>query len=350
MASAATWVAILLVYATAFRSQPFVLYGLLCLIIGLFICTLVHEAGHALVALACDWRVVAFVVRPFGWQIPNGSFAIVPRKFRKGLGGWVVAVPRRIDSHEQERWSRILAAGPLASLLLAIMAFAAIPVLRVPSDYPGFDLERIILGLALQSLHMGVFAILPAAQPAVRSDGDQLRALRKAEGRYSLNRPIIWLHTLLAYKVRLRELPDWMLAEARNWPDSSEDAPAFLASIEIGRTLDAETVDVPRARDLIDRFRAAFGSNEWLAACDACLAAMWEADIDRANAALAERAGSAVTMPIFVAAEAAVAARMGDKVLARSKLKTMVSMRRLESPFADQTFRDIRRQIRALLA
>jgi hypothetical protein len=350
-ASVVCWFAPLLVYAGSFHDQPNILYGFLALTVGGFVSTLVHEIGHAGTALACGWRIVTFAVRPFGWQVPNRSFAFVPRRYRKGLSGWVAAVPRASDDRAKAHWSRIIAAGPAASLILAAAAFAAMLLLPGPSVSAFVDPKGLALGFMMQALYTCAFTILPAVRPGGISDGSQWRALRKPDERYSRDKAIVWMNTLLVNKVRIRALPGWIVDEAEQAAEGREDILPYVATVRVAHVLDAETVDVARARQLIDRFRATHATadlGEWLAACDAYVAAVWENDADRAKAALVERGGSA-SSALFRAAEAAVAARTGDKALTRSKLKSMRIALRQDSPFRDDTYRDIQRRIEALL-
>ncbi|PXA86589.1 hypothetical protein DMC47_34650 [Nostoc sp. 3335mG] len=351
-ASIFCWFAPLFVYAGSFRDQPHILFGFLALTIGSFVSTLVHEIGHAGMALACGWRIVTFAVRPFGWQVANRNFAFVSRRYRNGLSGWVAAVPRAPDDHAKAHWSRIIAAGPIASLILAAAALIAMQLLPGPSDGAFVDPKGLALGLMMQALYTCAFTILPAVRTGLITDGTQWRGLRKADERYSGDKAIIWINMLLLNKVRIRALPGWMVEQAEQAAEGREDIAPYIATIRVAQVLDAETVDVARARDMIERFRVTHTTpalQEWLVACDAYVAAVWENDPDRANALLVER-GASASSALFRAAEAAVAARTSDQTLMRSKLKAMWAALRLESPFRDDTYRNIDRHIRTLMA
>ncbi|MDB5693135.1 MAG: hypothetical protein JWO81_2198, partial [Alphaproteobacteria bacterium] len=82
----------LLVYMAAFPGEPGL--GFACWVGGSIVTSVVHESGHALAALACQWRVIVFAVGPAGVQLPNRDVAIIARHFRRYRGGWVIAVPR----------------------------------------------------------------------------------------------------------------------------------------------------------------------------------------------------------------------------------------------------------------
>jgi hypothetical protein len=343
------WVAAFLTYASAFRDQPHALFALACLIIGRFTSTFVHECGHAIAALACRWRIILFVVRPIGIQIPNRNLAIIRRSFKTELGGWVATVPGAPSVDTQRSWSIILAAGPAASFLLAAVAILGSVTWLRAFDGAAVAVSRIGIGLAVQSLHSCVLTLLPTVRSGNRSDGEKLRALGRGENDYELNRPLIWLETMLSNNVRLSAVPDWLVSQARATAGESEDGERFLASLDIGRALDSAQVDTARARTLIEAFRERHGVNGWLAACDVYLAAVWEGDADRAKAALSGIRIEPAVPELSLAAEAAVAARSGETALARSKLREMREAVKRKSPFKDLTFRDIRRQIERLL-
>lgn len=349
LAAYATLFAAFLAYASAFHDQSGLLLGFGCLIAGEFLSALVHELGHAAAALACGWRVVVFVVRPFGIQLPNRDLAIVPRGHEAGAGGWVGTVPRAAAVDTRRNWTIVLIAGPAASAALAIAAvlvWAAAP----GSLGDGLaDLGRLSLGLGIQSFYSCLFTLLPGQRPDRTSDGDKLRALRREESRYERNRPVIWVVSLLAFKVRLSALPEWLMTGARGSAGASDDMARYVATLDIGRALDTAPVDIPRARALIDDFRTRYGSNGWLAGCDAYLAAIWERDLERAEAALAEIPAADQAHQLSLAATAAVAAAMREATFARFNLDEMDAALKRESPFSDPTFRDIRRQVEGLI-
>ena len=343
--SAAAFVA----YVTAFRHQGFLLFGMICWYCGRFVSCVVHEAGHAIAALARGWRVVVFAARPFGFQIPNRNPVILGREHHGEGAGWVATVPRSPGMDTGANWSIILAAGAVASLLLELLALQGWASFLRPFDGGEVLVSRIGLGLALQAFHHCIFAMLPAFTDKP-TDGDQLRRLDRPEGAYALDRPIKWIGTLLYSRVRLRDLPQWLVEQARTMAPISEESARYVATIGVGQALDSDPVDVERARLLIDEFRARFGSDPWLACCDAYHAAIWEGDSARALAAFSGEQSDPPPTPLYFAAQAATAARMGNTALAIILLKEMDSALKRESPFRDDTFRDIRRQVEAVIA
>jgi hypothetical protein len=334
------------VYASQWTDQEALFMGFLCSMAGSFVSTFVHELGHAVTALACRWRVITFVVRPLGVQLVNGSIAwIGSSPAVKNELGWVLAVPRGATVDTPKRHAMI-AGGPAASFALAACAFLWWLLAQRPGAGPFGG--RLFLGLAIQALNAGFTALSPA--DAERgSDGDKLRTISKSLRAGSAYRDAKWIAALLASNVRLRDLPRWLIEQARAESTTSDDAARQLAAVEIGIVLDSRPVDATRARALIEDFRARFGSNGWLAACDAYLAAMWGRDVARANDLLPLIGPEPDLAPMNHAAHAVVAARAGQVEVARWHLKEMKYRVARQSPFPDLTFRDISRQIKAAI-
>ncbi|MDB5692237.1 MAG: hypothetical protein JWO81_1300, partial [Alphaproteobacteria bacterium] len=246
----------------------------------------------------------------------------------------------------KERWAVILASGPLSCLLLAVVAltgWAGGP----QSD--GVETGLLALGLALQALHSCVFSLMPGRRKQA-TDGEQLWALVRHGGRYELDRPTIWLVALLQSNVRLKELPLWLIETAKSRCPLSPEMAQFVDTIDAGRVLDRVPVDVATVRGLLDAYRGRYGEDEWVMGCDAYLAAIWEADADRAQTALAAIPALPDPPPLTLAALAAVAARIGETELARRHLEEMRKALKRQSPFRNPTFEDVRRQIEGLLA
>ncbi|MBV9931950.1 MAG: hypothetical protein JO013_13540 [Alphaproteobacteria bacterium] len=331
-------------YASAFGSlgnaQEALALAFLCCLAGSFVSTFVHELGHAVVALACGWRVVTFVVRPIGVHLVNLDIAWIGGAHPGPELGWVLSVPRRRRVDTPARWAAVIGAGPGASLLLA--AIAAVPwllLLRPDAPYPSVA-GRLCLGLAVQALNCGLRALFGDEQG---SDGRKLRTPRERGTPFSA---LAWIDSLLNANVRLRDLPPWLIETAREATEEPERVARHLAALEIGIVLDSFRVDAARARSLIDAFRLQFGGDPWLDACDAYLAAIWEGEAEPRHRPVVAPDMDPHLVRLGHAALAAVAVRRGDAVAARRHLKAMKAAVRRASPFPNRTYRDIARQVR----
>jgi Peptidase family M50 len=320
---------------------------MLYLVLGLFFSTLVHESGHAFAAWVCGWKVILFVVRPFGFQIPNRDLAIVPSQLNEHAGGWVSSVPGGPDVDTDWRWATIIVAGPIADLLLAIAALLVGSGVVPLTEGNGTVGNALGFGLALQALYGTLFSLLPGERPG-GSDGDILRALARGDGDWP-GRPVTWQLGLLGNNVRLSAVPEWLMAQGRAAAQTQDWIARHMAGLEIGRVLDSAPVDASRARALIEDFRGRYGTDGWLAACDAWLAATWEDRVDSAKSALDAPQNGPGVPELTMAAEAMIAARTGETERARVLLREMMATVKEKSPFRNPTFQDLRRQVEVLL-
>jgi hypothetical protein len=151
--------------------------------------------------------------------------------------------------------------------------------------------------------------------------------------------------TLLSFNVRLRDLPEWLVAAHRAVPHPGGDRHAD--GIDIGRALDGDPPDHARARLLIDAYRERYGASAWLDSCDTYLMAIGEGDAEGAAARLwcgqPDPAGQAMQH----AAKASILAVQGDKKGMGAELRLMRRAVRTQSPYRNATFRDIEHAIRA---
>ena len=337
-------------YLVAVPGEFRVFGALLLLASGNFLSALIHEMGHALIALARRWRVVVIVVRPIGWQIHNNNLAWIPRDFDKGRAGWVLSVPTSRHVDTRHNWSLIVAGGPVASGLFAMLAVGG--GLFMGSELPAaIGYGPMIIGLALQSLHSCVFSLLPKMRSGGPTDGEQLRSLWRAGGDYKKNRPLLWLISMVKSQVRLREVPDWLWTYAHEMPSQTEDVQAFLERLEIGRALDEAEVDIASTRYLIDQFKANYAADAWLAACEAYFAAVWEGRSNLSEATIPiERPAERELWPLSLAADAAISASEDRYDKAEVLLDEMDEAIKSLQPFRDPTFVDIRSRVERLIA
>lgn len=303
----------------------------------------VHEAGHALAALATGWRVIVFAVGPITWQVHNRQLAFGGPMLHPDAGGYVMPVPGSPAVHTRTRNAWISAGGPLASLAFGLAMLAC------TANAP--PLARLVTG-TLGGLSLLAFAMTVIPSKLGKSGNDALHLVQLYRKPWSQDgaRWANWIQALLNYNVRLRDVPAWMHALSRTSATHAEACAQLYDGREIARTLDAAEVDAPRARVLIEAYRAAYGNNDWLAACDACLAAIHEGDAERAAAALAASEGSLSGHELALAAEAAIAARRGQAERAATKLDDMDAVLKKTSPLKDFTFADIRHRIEAVSA
>jgi hypothetical protein len=143
-----------------------------------------HEAGHAVAGIAVGFDFRLYVVGPFLWEKEAGRWWFKWNKNINTAGGMVICLPT--DARDlPRRFSVYAAGGPLASLLLALLAAVLLwycwPPVLPPSEVASVGLAFLFFLASLSAL---VFLIttLPMHTSGFYSDGARiLRLLRGGE-------------------------------------------------------------------------------------------------------------------------------------------------------------------------
>jgi len=318
-----------------------------CVLAGAFTGTVVHELGHAIAALICGWRIIVFTVRPFAWRIPAPDLVMARGQTFRQFAGFVTAVPGSAKTLTVGRWVAFIAGGPLASLVFALYLGGMAWVLwngGAVSPKIHF-LVAICAGFAAHSAMVCIRTLVPRRGASFSSDGAKLlKALIKWE-KLAEGRAGVWVIALMKYRIRPRDLPAWMVEAVHAEPAGAR----IWNALEISRMLDGPAPDVAVVRGRLEAHRQIYGPSEWLCACDAFVAAMYEDDLARAERALGEWQGSRAIPELTAAALAAFNARLGNPDETRRYLDEMDRILRLASPFRDDCYGDIKRNVEGLL-
>lgn len=332
-----------MLYGLALGPMPTPFPAILCTAIGWLLVIFVHEIGHAVAALTGGWRLLVFAVWRIGVHMPTRTLTWMPRN--RENAGYVASVPRSLEAGTPRRWMWILAGGPAICVLFAVVALILRETWLRELDSPELIASNFGLALAIQAFASAIVPLIPFNN----SDGALLLATMRRDSDWGVHRPCSWQNSMLHYNVRLRDLPEWLLAAQRAVPHAGDDDGRYADGVELGRLLDRDSPDFTQARLKIDALRARYGDSAWLNSCDAYLAAIGEKDPERAAAMLWQGAPDG-SEPMVHAADAAVAAARHDAVAMDKHLKAMRAAVRKQSPFRNATFRDIERRIRAACA
>ncbi|HEY3838964.1 MAG TPA: M50 family metallopeptidase, partial [Bryobacteraceae bacterium] len=164
---------------TGLHSSQSTLMRLLLVQFAAVLTTVIHEAGHALAAAILDMKIRHLILGPFEWRQKSGRWRF---RFRPlgafTLPGAVGAVPASL---ENLRWRFVLfaAAGPMASLLLGIVAaWATVSAKSMPWE----PCWRLLSYIATFSLIAFVLNLVPIAQEGQYSDGARIYQLLSKTG------------------------------------------------------------------------------------------------------------------------------------------------------------------------
>lgn len=126
-----------------------------------------HEVGHLIGGMSQGMRFLLLIVGPFVWQASGSGTRFDWNTSPALMGGLAAALPTEQGDPLRRQWLWLIAGGPLASLLLAVLAAALIPV----SD-PRF--AAYLLFVAATSFGIFVVTLIPVRAGGFMSDGMQL--------------------------------------------------------------------------------------------------------------------------------------------------------------------------------
>lgn len=135
-----------------------------------WLCLVVHELGHLAAGLAAGFRFRLFVLGPLMIERgPAGRIHLAWNRDPALFGGVAGTLPTRTDGL-RPRFAAVCAGGPVASLLLALAAAAALPMLAGSHRLLAFELKWI----RLISAGVFLFNAVPIPNGPFVSDGMRL--------------------------------------------------------------------------------------------------------------------------------------------------------------------------------
>ena len=274
-----------------------------------------HEAGHLAGGISRGMRFLLFIAGPFGWI--RGKDGVRFRWFFNlgTLGGVAAAMPVP-DAPLKPQLLRLVVGGPLASLVLAVAAFAIF--WWVPGRVGAYALVTSGLSLAIF-----VVTAVPMRTGGFMSDGMQMLQLSRNPAQVERRARLLALMGQGLAGVRPREFDRDALAHAQaiTGEETLYDVGVWLYSYfhaldagdieEAGRWLDRIE---PKVDDYPDGFRQS------LAIELALFEALHRHRVDQARTWMARARGGVVDESRRRLAEAALAAAEGRPDQARSAL------------------------------
>jgi hypothetical protein len=127
----------------------------------------VHEIGHLIGGLSQGMRFLLLIVGPFGWHASVAGPRFEWNTNVALMGGLAATLPTEIGASLRRQLLVMIAGGPLASLLLAIFAVAAIA-------YVDPRIAAYCLIVAATSFGIFLVTLIPTRAGGFMSDGMQL--------------------------------------------------------------------------------------------------------------------------------------------------------------------------------
>jgi len=153
---------------------------LLLLFVPLFFMVIaVHEAGHAIAGVAAKFTFKTYIVGPLMWQKDEGGvWRFQWNKKVNTAGGLVICMPNGTVNLDK-RFSLYAAGGPIASLVLTVLAYAIYSVMA-PTTTALEIVRHSLYIMAFLSLIIFISTALPMRTKGFSSDG--ARVLRLLQG------------------------------------------------------------------------------------------------------------------------------------------------------------------------
>tara|TARA_R110000751_G_scaffold250568_1_gene350103 strand:+ start:623 stop:1357 length:735 start_codon:yes stop_codon:yes gene_type:complete len=143
---------------------------ILGIIIMLFVVIGVHELGHLIAGLVQGFRFEIFVVGPLGIKRENNEIKVYLNKNIGHYGGIASTIPANDNAENSTKFSKIILAGPIASLILAVILGSLYFLLNLNNPI-------IILIGALASTGIFFITLIPMKTGMFFSDGKRYQRL-----------------------------------------------------------------------------------------------------------------------------------------------------------------------------
>lgn len=127
----------------------------------------VHEIGHLIGGLSRGMRFLLLIVGPFGWHASASGPRFEWNTNVALMGGLAATLPTEVGSSLRRQLLVMIAGGPLASLLLAIFAIAAV-------IYVDAHIAACCIIIAATSFGIFLVTLIPMRAGGFMSDGMQL--------------------------------------------------------------------------------------------------------------------------------------------------------------------------------
>ena len=205
-----------------------------------------HEISHLIGGWSQGMRLLVMTIGPFGWRTSPSGVRFVWNTDLAAMGGAVAVFPTNVNRAFRRHWLLLSAAGPLGSLLLAVVSL----VLALTS---GSRLTTYCMIIAAASFGVFLMTIVPIRSGAFVTDGmrmiDDLRDGRGVRWRNAYM--LVSAQTLKGVRPR-----DWDAAAIDELSKADSDNPLFRTTSRLFLFVHAmdrgHDADIARYRTLLE--------------------------------------------------------------------------------------------------
>lgn len=298
---------------------------LLAFFVPIFIIVIgVHELGHAIAGVLVKFDFRTYVVGPFLWNKETSGWKFKWNNNINTAGGLVICLPTS-STNINKKFAWYAAGGPLASLILAIVALASAYTLHVGSS-SFTNLKFLLAMMGILSFIIMVTTALPYNAGGLASDGARLISMLQGGDKAKFEGLILKLLASATSGIRPKLMSLEDLEEAKILGDKL-NAPfrIYIPGFYHQVAFDKNEVEVAEKHLLehiafIDEMPAGINSGVWIDAT--FFYAFAKKDLEKANEYWSKFTPSAMTQKAqFLATEAAIALLKNEKELATTKIE-----------------------------
>ncbi|MCF6128056.1 M50 family metallopeptidase [Flavobacterium sp. AS60] len=177
-----------------------------------FIVIAIHEAGHAIAGVWMNFDFKTFIVGPFMWQKEQSKWHFNWNKNVNTAGGLVICMPTGTENLAK-RFSVYAAGGPIASLVLTLVAYGSYSLLLSSATVVEI-LRNTLYIMSVLSLIIFITTAFPMRANGFSSDGARVLRLLKGGDTSRFELLILKLITGASAGIRPKEIDINELNEA----------------------------------------------------------------------------------------------------------------------------------------
>lgn len=199
--------------ASAGMSKLSVITLVLLFIPIFFVVIAIHEAGHAIAGVWVKFSFKTYIVGPFLWEKSNNKWEFKWNKNVNTAGGMVICMPQGTENLSK-RFAIYAAGGPIASLVLTLIAYGLYSLISTTPSTPIEILRNAMFIMAVLSLIIFITTALPLRANGFSSDGARVLRLLKGGDTARFELLILKLVTNASSGVRPKNMDSNELNEA----------------------------------------------------------------------------------------------------------------------------------------
>ncbi|MFZ4632912.1 MAG: M50 family metallopeptidase [Saprospiraceae bacterium] len=195
-------------------------------VIALWLVLAIHELGHLLAGLAQGFRFGLYIAGPLGARNEGGATKWFLNTDFQSFGGLAATLPRRFDEPRlTHKFAWVVAAGPLSSLIWAVLAFGLAWWIEKEAVQASITTKTLVCMFSFSGLFSTIIFAVTAfpirTKGGFMSDGARMMSLLRGGPSAAFEQAILSSIGLLAEGKRYGEFPEPIIEQLAVSADST---------------------------------------------------------------------------------------------------------------------------------